>query len=145
MQVDLQKILSVSSYPGLYKYVSQARQGIIVESLANKKRICLPSTAKVSSLGDITIFTETDDMLLKDVLQKMKEKHGGQASISHKSDPQELVKYFEELLPEYDKEKVFPSHMKKMVEWYNILQQNDLLDFIEAKTEDGQEKTKTEE
>lgn len=136
MQVDLQKILSVSGQPGLYKFISQARQGIVVESLIDKRRVCLPSTAKVSSLGDITIFTQTDDMLLKDVFKRIKEKHNGEQSISTKVAPKELLTYFEEVIPEFDTEKVFPSHIKKMVDWYNILQKNDLLDFdVEAVAE----------
>ena len=134
MQVDLQKILSASGYSGLYRYLSQGRQGIIVENLVNGKRSCLPPAAKVSSLADITIFTSEDDMMLKDVLLKIKEKENGGHSIPAKSAPEALIAYFDELIPAYDKNKVFPSHMKKMIDWYNILQTNDMLDFME-KTE----------
>lgn len=139
MQVDLQKILSASGYPGLYKYLSQGRQGVIVESLLTGKRSCLPHSAKVSSLSDITIFTNGDDMLLQEVFVKIREKENGGAAISSKSAPEELIAYFAELIPEYDKNKVFPSHMKKLVEWYNTLQQKDLLDFEEKKDENKEE------
>lgn len=145
MQVDLQKVLSVSGHPGLYKYLSQARQGIIVESLKDKKRMCLPASSKVSSLGDITIFTQTDDVLLKEVLLKIKEKQNGELAISHKSAIEEITQYFESVLPEYDKERVYTSHMKKIIEWYNILQENDMLDFIETKEEEKEESQKQDE
>ncbi|MDR2562316.1 MAG: DUF5606 domain-containing protein [Prevotellaceae bacterium] len=140
MQVDLQKILSASGYPGLYKYLSQGRQGVIVESLLTGKRSCLPQSAKVSSLSDITIFTNNDDMLLQDVFVKIRDKENGGATISSKSTSEEMIAYFTELIPEYDKNRVFPSHMKKLVEWYNLLQQKDLLDFVEKKDENKEEK-----
>ena len=139
MQVDLQKILSVSGHSGLFKYLIQARQGIIVESLIDGKRSCLPSSAKISSLSDITVYTENDDMLLKDIFIKMKEKHNGQQSgLSGKSDNKDLISYFGELIPEYDKSRVLPSHMRKMVYWYNLLQSKDLLDFISEKDENSE-------
>ncbi|MDR2562528.1 MAG: DUF5606 domain-containing protein [Prevotellaceae bacterium] len=131
MQIDLQKILSASGYPGLYRYLSQGRQGIIVENLINGKRSCFPPTAKVSSLSDITIFTSQDDMMLKDVLLKIKEKENNGPSISAKSTQETLIAYFDELIPTYDKDKFFPSHMKKIIDWYNILQANDMLEFEE--------------
>ena len=136
MQVDLQKILSISGYPGLYKYISQARNGIIVESLNDKKRMCASSAERVSSLGDIAIYTDTEDVELKNVFLKIKEKHNSEASISHKSLPEELKKYFEEILPDYDRDRVYLSHIKKVIEWYNILQKNDMLDFMEEKEEE---------
>lgn len=131
MHTDLQKILSITGYPGLYRYLSQARQGIIVESLKDGKRMCLPASAKVSSLSDITIFTDDDDMLLKDVFSKIKENTNEEPAISHKSPQEELMNYFGSVIPEYDKDKVFPSHVKKMIEWYNILQENKMLNFEE--------------
>jgi hypothetical protein len=141
MQVDLQKILSASGYPGLYKYLSQGRQGVIVESLLTGKRSCLPQSAKASSLSDITIFTNaTDDMLIQEVFVRIREKENGGAAISSKSTAEELIAYFDELVPEYDRNKVFPSHMKKLVEWYNLLQQKDMLDFLEKKDENKAEK-----
>ena len=145
MQVDLQKILSISGYSGIYKFVSQARNGIIVESLVSKKRMNAGSAERVSSLGDITVFTATDDISLKDILLKIKEKHNGEAAISHKVSPEELNKYFEEVLPEYDRDRVYPSHIKKMIEWYNILQQNDMLDFIEEEKDKKEEEKAAEE
>ncbi|MDR1056358.1 MAG: DUF5606 domain-containing protein [Prevotellaceae bacterium] len=141
MQIDLQKILSISGYPGLYKYVSQARNGIIVESLVDKKRMCAGTAERVSSLGDISIYTDTDDVALKDILLKIKEKHNSEVAISHKVSPDELKKYFEDMLPDYDRERVYPSHIKKVIEWYNILQKNDMLEFIEDNQQQNEEET----
>lgn len=139
MQVDLQKVLSISGYPGLYKYISQARNGIIVESLTDKRRMSVGGAERVSSLGDIAIFTNTEDVALKDILLKIKEKHNSEQAISHKISTDELKKYFEEILPDYDRERVYPSHIKKMIEWYNILQKNDMLDFVDEQNEQEQQ------
>lgn len=130
MQIDLQKILAAPGYPGLYRYLSQGRQGIIVENLVNGKRSCMPPRAKVSTLSEITVFTTSeDDTMLKDVFEIIKEKESGNPTISAKASEEELIAYFEELIPTYDKDKVFISHMRKIIDWYNVLQANDMLDF----------------
>ncbi|MDR0559829.1 MAG: DUF5606 domain-containing protein [Prevotellaceae bacterium] len=135
MQTDLQKILSISGYSGLYRYLSQARHGVVVESLKDKKRICLPTAAKMSSLSDITIYTETsEDLMLKDVFVKIREKYSAEKILSHKSSTEELMSFFGEIVPEYSKNKVFASHVKKIVEWYNLLQEYDMLEFTEKET-----------
>jgi hypothetical protein len=140
MQTDLQKIVSISGQPGLYKYLSQARHGIVVESIKDGKRTCIAASVKVSSLAEITVYTDSgDDLLLKEIFVKIKEKNNGEKIISHKSPPEELMTCFEKIVPEYSKEKVYPHHVKKIIEWYNILQENQLLDFIEDKKEDVKE------
>ncbi|MDR1593981.1 MAG: DUF5606 domain-containing protein [Prevotellaceae bacterium] len=140
MQTDLQKIVSISGQPGLYKYLSQARHGIIVESLKDGKRTCVAAATKISSLAEITIYTNNgDDLLLQEILLKIKDKTGGEQAISHKSPSEELMAYFEEIVPEYNKDKVYPHHVKKMIEWYNILQENQLLDFVEDEKEEDTE------
>jgi hypothetical protein len=137
MQTDIQKIVSVSGQSGLYKYISQARHGIIVENIKDEKRTCIPPATKVSSLAEITIYTVTgDDLLLKEILLRIKDKTNGEKAISHKSSTEELMAYFEEIVPDYDRKKVYPHHVKKMIEWYNILQEYQLLDFEENKTEE---------
>ncbi|MDR1896492.1 MAG: DUF5606 domain-containing protein, partial [Prevotellaceae bacterium] len=124
MQVDLQKILSITGHPGLYRYLSQARQGVIVENLIDGKRMRVPPTAKISTMSDITIFTNSDeDLMLIDVFRKIKDKTNGEQALSHKSSTEELMRYFEEIIPEYRKDKVFPSHVRKIIEWYNVLQE----------------------
>ncbi len=128
--MDLKEIMAVSGYPGLYKFVSQGRSGIIVESLVDKKRTNVPASAKVSSMGDIAVFTNAEDVPLHRVLQAIKDKHSAGASINPKqTSDEDLKKYFAEILPDYDRDRVYMSDIKKIISWYNILQQNDILDF----------------
>ncbi|MDR2425532.1 MAG: DUF5606 domain-containing protein [Prevotellaceae bacterium] len=130
MQTNLQKIVSIANYHGLYRYLSQARLGMIVENLQDGKRSCLPPSAKASPLSDITIFTTADDLMLKDIFLKIKDKYEGKQILSHKSPTNELLAFFEKIVPEYSRDRVFPSHIKKIVEWYNTLQKLDMLDFV---------------
>jgi hypothetical protein len=142
MQTDIQKIVSVAGQPGLYRYLSQARHGIIVESIKDGKRTCVPASIKVSSLAEITIYAENnDDLLLKEIFLKIKEKTGGEKAISHKSSQEELMAFFQEIVPEYDREKVYPYHVEKIIEWYNILQENQLLDFAEDKKDEQKQES----
>lgn len=128
--MDLQEIMAVAGYPGLYKFVSQGRSGIIVESLVDQKRTNIPATAKVSSMGDIAVFTDGEDVPLHRLLQAMKDKHKAQQAVNPKQlKDEELKKYFAEILPSYDRERVYMSDIKKIIAWYNILQQNNILDF----------------
>jgi hypothetical protein len=143
MQTDIQKIVSISGQSGLYKYLSQARNGVIVENIKDGKRTCFPVSAKISSLAEITIYTENgDDLLLKEIFLKFKEKTNGEKAISHKSSTEELIAYFKEVVPEYDRDRVYPHHIKKMIEWYNILQEYQLLDFTEDKKEEQENESK---
>jgi hypothetical protein len=128
----LKDILSISGKPGLFKFVSQGRNGIIVESLADKKRLHAHATARVSSLEDITVFTEEGELALAKVMKKIKEnEEGNKALNAKKASADELKAYFEEILPEYDKERVYVSDIKKIISWYNILHEHDLLDMVE--------------
>ncbi len=139
-QVDLKKILSISGYSGLFMFISQAKSGIIVESLVDQKRLCISTNTKVSSMSDIAIYTDDKEIPLQEVFLKVKEVEEGKAAISSKSTPEELKSYMEKVLPDYDRERVYVSHIKKLVEWYNILQKNDMLDFVEEEaTENAQE------
>ena len=131
----LKDILSISGYGGLFKYVSQARNGIIVESLEDQTRMHAHASAKVSALDDISIFTETEDISLKSVLKLIFDKENGKEAINHKSSNDELKKYFETVLPAYDKERVYVSDIKKVVNWYNILLKHNLLNFDETEAE----------
>ncbi len=136
----LKDILSISGKPGLFKFVSQGRNGIIVESLADKKRFHAHATARVSSLEDITVFTEEGELALAEVIKKIKEKEDGNKALNvKKASADELKDYFEEILPEYDKERVYVSDIKKMISWYNILHEYDLLDQLEEEEENQEE------
>lgn len=125
--MKLKDILAISGKGGLYKFVSQGRNGIIVESYEDKKRTVVHSSAKVSALEDIAIFTETEEVPLADVFKILYEKENGKETISHKSSPEELKALLQEILPDYDKERVYVSDIKKLVQWYNMLLKYDLL------------------
>ena len=135
----LKGILSVSGHSGLFKLVAEAKNNIVVESLDTNKRMPVYSTAKVSSLEDIAIFTENEDMPLKDVFKAINNLENGGAAISVKSSDKELKAYFQKVLPDYDKDRVYISDIKKVLLWYNALHEKNLLDFSEPdvkKTED---------
>ena len=117
----LKDILVVSGHGGLFRYISQGRNTIIVENLNDNKRTSIPATTKISMLDDIDIFTEEDNIPLREVLKKIQSKENGGTAISHKSSNAELKKYFAEVLPEYDKDRVYVSDIRKIVMWYNLL------------------------
>jgi len=131
----LKGILAISGHSGLFKMVAESKNNIIVESLETKKRMPVYSTAKVSALEDIAIYTYEAEIPLRDVLKAIAEKEDGGQAISHKSAGDELKTYFEEVLPEYDQDRVYVSDIKKVIMWYNTLQENEMLDFTEAEDE----------
>jgi hypothetical protein len=141
----LKDILSISGYGGLFKFISQGRTGIIVESLEDKKRMNASATAKISALEDIAIFTDTEDKPLKDVFKAIYEKENGKESINHKSSADELKNYFSDILPDYDRDRVYVSDIKKVINWYNILHKFDLLNFSDETEEENAENNKPEE
>lgn len=140
--MNLKDILAVSGKPGLYKFISQGRNGVIVESFSDNKRMVVHSSNKVSALEDIAIFTETDEVPLKDVMGKIYEKETGAATMSHKSSNNELKDFFEEILPDYDKDRVYVSDIKKVINWYNILVDLNLLDPNDNGEEENKEDAK---
>ena len=129
MKTDLSKILAISGQSGLFLYVSQARNGAIVEALADKKRTSVGMTNKLTSLADISIYTDDEEVKLQQVFLNMKEVLGENDAPSAKSKPEELKALFEKALPAYDRDRFYVSHMKKVVEWYNILKNHASLDF----------------
>jgi hypothetical protein len=131
----LKDILSISGEPGLFKFIAQGKNAIIVEHLETKKRSTAYSSAKVSSLEDIAIFTEKEDMPLGKVFDLIFEKENGGLAIDSKSEPEKLKKWFEGILPEYSKDKVYTSDIKKLAAWYNILHNHNLLLKDEPKKE----------
>ena len=130
-QSYLKDLMAISGHGGLFKFISQARNGIIVESLETGKRMNAFTTMKVSSLEDIAIYTEEEDVPLQEVLIGLHEYENGGEAISPKSDPDELKDYFSAILPEYDRERVYVSDIKKVLTWYNLLLKYDLLKFDE--------------
>jgi len=133
----LKKILSFPGKPGLFKLVSQAKNMLIIESLVDGKRIPAYTKDKVVSLGDIAIFTETAEVQLALVLEKLKEKENGAlCSIDPKSDNDKLRNYMSEILPDFDRDRVYPSDIRKLLSWYNILINAQITDFtLEEKEE----------
>ena len=141
----LKGILAISGQSGLFKMVAESKNNIIVESLDNQKRIPVYSTSKVSALEDIAIYTETGDMPLKDVFKNISDKEEGGSALTHKSSANDIKAYFGEIVPEFDRDRVYVSDMKKVLQWYNVLQEKDLLDFSETEDENGEEAEATEE
>lgn len=140
----MKEILAISGKPGLYRMVSQAKQSIIVESIIDGKRVPAFSFNKVISLEDIAIYTETEDIPLTDVLKSIRKKENGGQTISTKSSGTELKAYFEEILPEFDRDRVYVSDIKKVLNWYNLLQEKSMLDLLDVKEEDDKEESAAE-
>lgn len=135
--MSLDKILSISGKPGLYKIVTQTRTGFVAESLIDKKRVTVNINSNVSVLSEIAVYTLKEELPLKEVLKKIKDKEAGKTtSISHKDSKEQLEEYFFAVLPDYDEDKVYASDIKKIIQWYNILQQNDLLEALETEAEE---------
>lgn len=138
--MDLKEILSVSGKPGLFKTIAQTKTGVIIESLVDGKRIQAFASDKISSLGEISIFTTTEDMSLREVFRLIREKNGEQPAPDAKADDRTLKAFFESVLPDYDRERVYTSHMRKLTQWYNLLIANGITDFT-APAEDAEEET----
>ena len=139
MKTDLQKIMSIAGYSGLFTFLSQSKSGIIVESLIDGKRMCASASMRITSLSDVAIYTDTEELPLRDVFTIIKEKLNTEAAIDAKSDAKLLKEFFEETIPNYDKERFYASHMKKVLEWYNLLQKKEMLDFVDPETEETEQ------
>ena len=132
-----ERILTISGKPGLYQLLSQGRNMFIVESVdATKKRMPVYNSDKVVMLDDIAIYTDTEEVPLREVFAKIYEKENGVLSFEVKdATPEELVEYFESVMPDYDRERVYLTHIKKIYSWYNILVANEVVDFKAAQEE----------
>jgi hypothetical protein len=130
----LKDILAISGEPGLFRFIAQGKNAIIVEHLETKKRSSVYGSAKVSSLEDIAIFTDKEDLPLGKVFDLIHEKENGGATIDSKVDTDKLKSWFEEILPDYSKDKVYTSDIKKVAHWYNILHTLNLLVKEEPET-----------
>ena len=129
----LKTILSISGKPGLYKLVSQGKNMLIVESLADKKRFPAYGNEKIISLGDIAMYTDTEDVPLKEVFLSMK-----------KATADDLRAYLAEVLPTFDRDRVYPSDIKKLIVWYNLLVASGMTDFEETPAAETKEESKAE-
>lgn len=140
-KTDLTKILSVSGEHGLFAYIAQGRNGIIAESLETGHRQQFGANAKVSALADISIYTDEAEVSLREVLTKMAEKLAQGAAPDPKSDSRTIKAFFDEVIPNYDGDRFYVSHMKKILGWYEVLRTHASLDFVEEEKEEE----KTEE
>lgn len=129
----LKTILSISGKPGLFKLISQAKNMLIVESLQTGKRQPAYAHEKIISLGDIAIFTDEEDVPLSEVLNAIKEKENGAKVILDikKADNETLRAYLAEVLSNFDRERVYPTDIKKLISWYNLLVETGNTDFVE--------------
>ena len=141
----LKKILSISGRPGLFELVSQAKGALIVEALSTGKRTLAYSHDKVTSLGDIAMYTQSGEEPLYKVLDSVKKKENGAvASVSPKADKEVLRTYFAEILPDFDTERVYPTDISKLISWYNILVQSGITDFSVKEKGEAPKEDKTE-
>ena len=134
--INLEGILSIAGKPGLYKLVAQSRNGVIVESLMDGKRMPISTAQNISALSDIAIYTHTEEKPLHEIFSVLKEKEGGVTPVKHKESGAKLEAYFAEVLPEYDADRVYPSDIKKVIQWYNTLEEKGLLVEVQEKPED---------
>lgn len=131
MKTDLAKILSVSGQHGLFHYLAQARNGVIAESLADKKRTALDTHSKVSTLNDIAIFTSEGELRLAEVFVAMKKlADSGTAVPTSKDDSSTIKDFFSAAIPNYDEDRFYVSHMKKVLDWYGELDKYASFDFL---------------
>ncbi len=119
--MELRDILAISAQPGLYKYVAQSTKGVIVESLIDGRRMNASATARVSALTEISMFTEEEDVALADVFTNIYNYTDGKETISHKESTDKIKETFAAVLPNYDRDRVHVSDMKKCFAWFNIL------------------------
>ena len=125
--MNLEKILAISGKPGLYVLKVQTRTGFVAESLADGKKITVNLKSNVSLLSEISIYTYEGEKPLAEIMQKIADKENKGAALSHKEDNAKLMDYFKEILPDYDEERVYPSDIKKVLNWYNMLQAKGLV------------------
>jgi len=142
--MDLKNIMSVSGQPGLFRFISNSRNGIIVESFVDQKRSFVSSSAKVSSLEEIAVFTSEKEVPLVEVLKNIFNLENELPVPDPKSEADTLKKFMGEVLPDYDREKVYLSDIKKIVAWYSFLKSNDLLDFSDEATNKDSKEDKEE-
>jgi hypothetical protein len=131
--MNLEKILAISGKPGLYALKVQTRTGFVAESLTDGKKITVGLRSSVSLLSEISIYTHTEEKPLAEVMRTIAIKENEGLTISHKENNDVLLTYFKEILPDYDQDRVYPSDIKKLLNWYNLLQKKGLVSKEEPK------------
>lgn len=138
-KTDLKKIISVSGEHGLFEYVAQSRNGIIAQSLITGQRKAFGPSSKVSSLSDISIYTEDGEVSMKQVLEAIAEKTSKARAMDSKSSPDKIREFFRTVIPTYDEDRFYVSHMKKVLDWYNCLAEFGSLEFVEEEEDKKEE------
>ena len=136
--MNVEKILSISGKPGLYSLKIQTRTGFVAESFIDGKKITVGMKSNVSLLSEISLYTQTAEKPLVEVLRAIAVKENEGPAISHKEDNDKLLAYFEQIVPDYDKDRVYPSDIKKVLNWYNTLQAKGLVSKEETKIENAE-------
>jgi len=138
--MKLDKIIAIGGKPGLFKLLTQTKSGFVAESLTDGKRLTVNLRNQVSVLSEISVFTLEEEKPLPEVFELLLQKENGStSSISHKADKLALEEYLFEILPNYDEDRVYPSDIKKIIRWYNILVEHKLLEISEDKEQDKEE------
>ncbi|MEZ4875627.1 MAG: DUF5606 domain-containing protein [Flavobacteriaceae bacterium] len=137
--MTLEKILSIAGKPGLFELKTQTRTGILAESLLDGKKVTVSARQNVSLLSEIAIYTLTEEVPLREVFQKISDKEKGGEAISHKSSKDELEEYFFNVLPDYDEDRVYASDIKKVLQWYNLLNKKGMTQFLEGESDTSEE------
>ena len=139
MAIDLKKVLAISGQPGLFEYIAQGRNGFIVEAMESKKRSSVSTSSKVTTLADVSIYADDGEVTLKKVLEDMHAFLGDNPAPTSKDNPEAIKDFFGKVLPGYDRDRFYVSHMKKVLDWYNNLARFGSLEFIEEEEEEKKE------
>ena len=132
--MKLEGIINVSGKPGLFKIISRSNNIVIIESLTDQKRTSLYSHNQANLLDEIGIYTYNDTVPISDIFSEIAKKTSCGPSINHKSSKNELMNYFRDILPEYDEDRVYISDIKKVIQWYNIMQSVNLIKISKKET-----------
>lgn len=136
--MNVEKILAISGKPGLFELKVQTRSGFVAESLLDGKKITVGMKSNVSLLSEISMYTQTGEKQLVEILRAIAIKENEGSAISHKEDNSKLLAYFLEVVPDYDQDRVYPSDIKKVLNWYNMLQAKGMVSKEEPKVENAE-------
>jgi hypothetical protein len=142
--MNLEGIIAITGKAGLFKVISQGNNAVIVESLTDKKRMPITARYQANTLEEIGIYTLEDTTPLSEIFDTISKKENAKLSIGHKVSKEELIKYFEEILPNYDEERVYISDIKKVIQWYNALQTAGLIELPKEEKKTPKKKETTE-
>ena len=140
--MDLKDIISISGKSGLFSTVGKSKNNVIVESIIDKKRFPIFNTNRISALSDISIYTYEEEVLLSDIYRKIFETNDGKSTIDHTESTEKLRAKLEEFVPNYDKEQVYNSDIKKLFQWYNLLHKTKKLKLKKSEKKDDKKTDK---